>query len=189
MMLHGEEPAVGSIYMDLSWLKMAQAQRTPAPPIGIPPPAPPPPAPSALAVKAQAVQAIGSNLGKGNYVQAAVGAATLLNPALGVVAAGAAKVADLLGLSFESKSKANWDRTLGRMYRAGFPVWFSKILYTHLRSKDPTGGKLWDAVVEFFQVPTEKQSGQTKHGYAANPPIPVRNNTNELKLYLSEVKA
>lgn len=86
---------------------------------------------------------------------------------------------DLVGGLFGTKSKANWDRTMGRVYRAallglvpsvaGAESIIGQIKRAWVADGDSTGARFWDRVVEFFGVPTEK--GGTKEGYASGAPL------------------
>lgn len=86
-------------------------------------------------------------------------------------------VADFIGGAIETKSKANWDRTLGRVRRAadlGFvpepPIQvIQRLKQIWIEAGDSTGAQFWDRVVAFFSIPTEK--GGTKEGFGAGAPL------------------
>lgn len=110
-----------------------------------------------------------------NVALAAVGTAV---PAVGV-ALGALSLAGIdLASMLTTKSKANWRRTWGRIYRAallgyvpplaGAESILSQIGAAWIRSGDQSGAGLWDAVVKVFGVPTEK--GGTKEGFNSGAP-------------------
>jgi hypothetical protein len=128
----------------------------------------------------------------GSYGSAIKLGATALGAVTGIGAPVVGGVLSLLegaGLSFETKSVAGWDRTIGRFYRAGAPAFLTRWMYQRFRSEDPTGSKLWELAVDNVPIATEKQSGQTKKGYTRNPPIPVVHETSaDLKAYLQYVK-
>jgi hypothetical protein len=94
-------------------------------------------------------------------------------PVIGTGVSLLTSLANGLGIKFESKSKANWDRTLGRFYRAGIPPIMARGIYRLTKDDDPTGGTVWSVVVDIGEIETEKQKGQTKHGYDTNPPVVV----------------
>lgn len=75
-------------------------------------------------------------------------------------------VANLLGPALESKSVAGLNRSAGRLFRAGAPV----IVASAMFRRGGTGADVWDAAVPMLGIVTAKVSGQTKHGYATDPP-------------------
>lgn len=113
----------------------------------------------------------GGKLKGGDMVGAATTAVGLVNPVAGAVVGGIMSAAQALGISFESKSVAGWNRTLGRLYRAGCPLVIAKLIYSKLSSKDPTGAKVYEILVDNVPIPTAKEKNQTKHGFTRDPPV------------------
>lgn len=122
--------------------------------------------------------ASGGPMGKSAALNVAMGAVGTAVPAVGV----ALGVASALGLDIgglvETKSKANWNRALGRVYRAallghvpptaGAETIIGKIKAAWIAAGDTTGAEFWNRVVQVFAVPTTK--GGTKEGFGAGAP-------------------
>lgn len=114
----------------------------------------------------------GSVSGK-DVASMAVTGLTLVNPVIGGAAAALLGAAEAMGLSFETKSVAGWDRTIGRFYRAGAPKEVTRALYRLAKPTDKTGAALWELAVDFVGIPTAKTKNQTKKGYTRDSPIPI----------------
>jgi len=110
---------------------------------------------------------------------------TAVNPVIGGIASGVFAGAKALGVNFGGTSLANWNRSLGRFYRAGMPLQLGQRIYRLMQSSDPTGSKTWEIIVDTLGVPTEK--GGTKKGFTRGAPIPVRDDS-ELIPWMNAVK-
>lgn len=97
---------------------------------------------------------------------------------------GADLVAGLLAPVFETKSVAGLDRSAGRLFRAGAPVIVASAMYR----RGGTGADFVDAAVSSLGIRTAPEPGQTKKGYASDPPVRVRDDT-ALKVYLRDAAA
>lgn len=135
----------------------------------------PPPGPT---VGGTLVSAIKSFAGGGGAAGAAGVVAGAIGTAIGGPVGGiiASQLVSLVPM--ETKSKANWNRTLGRVFRAavlgyvpsidGAAPILRQIKAAWLASGDASGAQFWDRVVNLFGVPTEK--GGTKKGFGAGAP-------------------
>ncbi len=110
----------------------------------------------------------------------ASGAAQFAAGAIGTAIAGpvGGLIGGYLGGLIGTKSKANWNRTGGRIARAvalgyvppiaGYEGILRQLKQAWLAQGDSTGAQFWDRVVQFFSVPTEK--GGTKEGFNSGAP-------------------
>jgi hypothetical protein len=131
---------------------------------------------------------LGGKTDSKSLINVGIGALTAINPIAGGIASlGASLFEDVFSGLFKSKSNANWDRTIGRFYRAGAPVAVTQRIYWLVKDVDPTGAKVWELAVDILGVEVETKQG-TKHGYTRNPPIPQRDDS-ALKSYLAAVKS
>lgn len=111
-------------------------------------------------------------------VNVALGAVGTAIPAVGVALGVASALGLDLGSMLGTKSKANWNRTLGRVYRAallgyvpavaGAERIIGQIKTAWVSAGDSSGAQFWDRVVSVFGVPTE--AGGTKEGFSSGAP-------------------
>lgn len=133
----------------------------------------PPPPPSLVSTITGGVKAYSTG-GAPAAVSFAVSAATKALPGLGTVLGIGELFGFDIGSVFETKSKANWDRSLGRIFRAtGQDMGQREVMRTLYRAwveaGDTTGAQLWERIVDVFKLPTTK--GGTKEGFTRGAPI------------------
>lgn len=105
------------------------------------------------------VKGVGSALETGGAIASVV-------PGIGTVVGGIASVFGGLLSSFDTKSVAGMNRTLGRFFRAGAPC----LVGTVVASAGGTGAQQWSDAVALLGIETEKGANQTKEGYTEDAP-------------------
>jgi hypothetical protein len=127
-----------------------------------------------------AIQAYGSGgpMGATAALNVALGAVSTAVPAVGVALGVASALGLDIGSLIQTSSKANWNRSLGRVYRAallgyvpptaGAESIIGRIKAAWINAGDTTGAQFWDRVVQVFGIPTTK--GGTKEGFGSGAP-------------------